>query len=83
MSRVHRGSQRASKVVIIGVHSRVQEAELLRVFHTAGWILEHEKPTKFRFDRTRITFESMVVQDGTQVWRNPRLTEALQPVQNR
>jgi hypothetical protein len=25
----------------------------------------------------------MVVQDGTQVWRNPRLAEALQPVQNR
>jgi hypothetical protein len=74
-------SERA-KWVIIGVHSRLQEAELLGLFHAAGWILEHEKPTKFRFDRTRTTFESMVVQDGTQVWRNPRLAETLLPVPN-
>ena len=62
--------------MIIGVHSRVQEAELLQVFHGAGWFLEHEKPTKFRFDPSRTAFESMATLDGTQVWRNPRLVAA-------
>ena len=62
------------KRVIIGVHSRVLDGELLQLFHGAGWILEHEKPTKFRYSRDKLTFEAMVVLDGTQVWRNPRLT---------
>jgi FkbM family methyltransferase len=59
--------------VILGVHSRILDAELLRLFHSAGWILEHEKPTRFRFAPDKATFESMVIADGTQIWRNPRL----------
>jgi FkbM family methyltransferase len=65
------------KWVIIGVHSRIQEAELLQLFHQNGWVLEHEKPTKFRFDPSRGTFESMVIHDGTHVWRNPKLAPGL------
>ena len=61
------------KWVVIGVHSRIQEAELLRIFHEAGWILEHEKPTQFRYRSSQVNFEAMVTADGTQVWRNPRL----------
>jgi FkbM family methyltransferase len=61
------------KWVIIGVHSRVLDADLLCLFHRAGWILEHEKPTRFRFAPNQDSFESMVTADGTQVWRNPHL----------
>jgi FkbM family methyltransferase len=59
--------------VILGVHSRILDADLLRLFHGAGWILEHEKPTQFRFARDKASFESMVIADGTQIWRNPRM----------
>ena len=59
--------------VVIGVHSRIQDAELLVIFHGAGWILEHEKPTRFTYQRAQSNFESMVVADGTQVWRNPKM----------
>jgi FkbM family methyltransferase len=59
--------------VVIGVHSRIQDAELLQIFHGAGWILEHEKPTRFRYRPSQVNFEAMVTADGTQVWRNPRL----------
>ena len=65
-------SERA-KWVVIGVHSRIQDAELLQIFHGAGWILEHEKPTRFRYRPLQANFEAMVTADGTQVWRNPRL----------
>jgi len=58
--------------VVIGVHSRIQDAELLVIFHGAGWILEHEKPTRFTYQQAQNSFESMVAADGTQVWRNPR-----------
>jgi FkbM family methyltransferase len=61
------------KWVVIGVHSRIQDAELLQIFHGAGWILEHEKPTRFRYLPSQVNFEAMVTADGTQVWRNPRL----------
>ena len=61
------------KWVVIGVHSRVLDAELLQLFHGAGWLLEHEKPTRFAYQRERATFEAMVMADGTQIWRNPRL----------
>jgi FkbM family methyltransferase len=63
-----------AKWVVIGVHSRIQEAELLQLFRQAGWVLEHEKPTQFRFRPTQVNFEAMTTADGTQVWRNPRLT---------
>lgn len=65
------------KWVVIGVHSRIQDAELLQIFHRAGWILEHEKPTQFRYRPLQLNFEAMVAADGTQVWRNPRLAAAL------
>ena len=59
--------------VILGVHSRILDADLLRLFHGDGWILEHEKPTQFRFAPEKASFESMVIADGTQIWRNPRM----------
>lgn len=62
------------KWVIIAVHSRILDGELLQLFHNAGWSLEHEKPTRFHYSLDKKTFESMVAADGTQVWRNVRLT---------
>ena len=64
------------KWVVIGVHSRVMDAELLEMFHAAGWVLEHEKPTRFRFDTAKTNFEAMVTADGIQVWRNPRMVDS-------
>ena len=64
------------KWVVIGVHSRVMDAELLEMFHAAGWVLEHEKPTRFRFDPAKTNFEAMVTADGIQVWRNPRMVDS-------
>jgi FkbM family methyltransferase len=61
------------KWIVIGIHSRIQDAELLQIFHGAGWILAHEKPTRFRYRPSQVNFEAMVTADGTQVWRNPRL----------
>lgn len=62
-----------AKWVVIGLHSRIQDAELLQIFHDAGWVLEHEKPTRFGYHAPQRNFEAMVAADGTQVWRNPRL----------
>jgi hypothetical protein len=60
------------KWVIIGVHSRLLDAELLALFHGSGWQLEHEKPTRFTYIAEHKSFEAMTTIDGTQVWKNPR-----------
>jgi len=59
--------------LVIGTHSRIIEGELIRLFNGAGWVLENEKPCKFKFDRQRETLAAMTYIDGVQVWRNPRL----------
>jgi FkbM family methyltransferase len=61
------------KRVVIGTHSRIVEAQLLTAFHASGWVLEHEKPCRFNYSLDRGDFTSMIVADGVQVWRNPRL----------
>ena len=67
---------RRVKWLVVGTHSRVLDGETLGILHAAGWRLENEKPTRFRFDPTKPTLESMAEVDGAQVWRNPRLVEA-------
>lgn len=69
-----------AKWVVIGVHSRIQDAHLLQTFHGAGWLLEHEKPTRFEYRPSQVNFEAMVTADGTQVWRNPRLASDPTPL---
>ncbi|KAA1184431.1 hypothetical protein FP026_03325 [Rhizobium tropici] len=59
--------------VIIGTHSRIVEAQLLTLFHSMGWTLEHEKPCRFSYSLDRSDFASMITADGVQVWRNTRL----------
>lgn len=62
-----------ARYVIIGTHSRKLDGEILGLFHSAGWILENEKPTKFQYRHGTNELEGMTLADGTQVWRNPKL----------
>jgi FkbM family methyltransferase len=59
--------------VVVGTHSRKLDGELIDLFHHEGWILEHEKPSRFTFIPGARVLESMNEADGTQVWRNPRI----------
>ena len=63
--RVHR--------LVVGLHSRRLEGEVLALFYSRGWMLENEKPTRFVYEPAAPTIENMTVLDGIQVWRNPRL----------
>jgi FkbM family methyltransferase len=62
-----------AKRVIIGTHSRKIDGDLVELFMQHGWILEHEKPTKFTFRSNPPSLEAMTTVDGTQCWRNLRL----------
>lgn len=58
--------------MVVGTHSRKIEGDILETLSRHGWVLENEKPTRFRFWENPVTLEAMTIQDGTQVWRNPR-----------
>jgi FkbM family methyltransferase len=60
--------------VVLGTHSRKLDGDLIDLFHRAGWILENEKPSRFTYIPGAKVLESMNAADGTQVWRNPRLS---------
>jgi FkbM family methyltransferase len=59
--------------LVVGTHSRKLDGDLVDLFHRQGWMLEHEKPSRFTFAPGVAVLESMNEADGTQVWRNPRL----------
>jgi len=59
--------------LVIGMHSRKIDGDLIDLFFRHGWVLENEKPTRFDYNPSVASLEAMTVQDGTQVWRNPRL----------
>lgn len=63
--RVHR--------LVVSLHSRRLEGEVLALFYSRGWMLENEKPTRFVYQPAAPTMENMTVLDGIQVWRNPRI----------
>ena len=71
----HALAQLSSRVayLVIGTHSRKLDGDLVDLFHREGWILEHEKPSRFTYLPGVKLLESMNAADGTQVWRNPRL----------
>ncbi len=58
--------------LVIGLHSRKIDGDLIDLFFRHGWILENEKPTRFRYIPSVASLEAMTYVDGTQVWRNPR-----------
>jgi FkbM family methyltransferase len=60
------------RYLVIGTHSRWLEGDLMKLFLTRGWRLEHEMPAKlFSKQYSELNFD--ISSDGTQVWRNPRL----------
>lgn len=61
--------------MVIGTHSRVIDGQLIEILTGAGWVLENEKPSRFTFDPAKASIELMTEIDGTQIWRNPRLTD--------
>jgi hypothetical protein len=66
--------------IIAATHSRKLDGDLLELMYGAGWVLEHEKPAKFSFLPNAASLEAMTLIDGTQVWRNPRLLQAGDPL---
>ena len=58
--------------LVIGLHSRKIDGDLIDLFFRHGWILENEKPTRFDYNPSVASLEAMTNKDGTQVWRNPR-----------
>jgi hypothetical protein len=61
---------------VVGTHSRKIDGDLMDLMHRAGWQLENEKPAKLVWNTGFPTLEGMTVLDGTQVWRNPRFSNA-------
>jgi FkbM family methyltransferase len=59
--------------IIVGTHSRKLDGEMIGLLWSAGWLLENEKPSKFRFSASAASLEAMTIVDGIQVWKNPRL----------
>jgi FkbM family methyltransferase len=59
--------------MVVGTHSRLIDGQVIEILHRAGWVLEHEKPTRFRFDPDQPSLDQMTEVDGVQVWRNPHL----------
>ena len=59
--------------LVIGMHSRKIDGDLIDLFFRHGWVLENEKPTRFDYNPSVASLEAMTITDGTQVWRNPRL----------
>jgi hypothetical protein len=64
---------RCVRYLVVGTHSRKLDGDLLDLMFHAGWVLEHEKPARFVFNRQLRTLERMTSADGIQVWRNPDL----------
>jgi FkbM family methyltransferase len=60
------------RYLVVGTHSRKLDGDLIALMFQAGWVLEHEKPTRFVFTRSA-NLERMTTADGIQVWRNPNL----------
>jgi FkbM family methyltransferase len=61
------------RAVFVGIHGRKIEGELLELFHTNGWRLIRERPTRFAPFPERADIAGWTTRDGGQYWRNPRL----------
>lgn len=63
------------RFLVIGTHSRKIEGELIELLSSDGWVLENEKPCRFNLnvDGGKIAEKNTSI-DGTQVWRNSRLS---------
>jgi FkbM family methyltransferase len=59
------------RYMVVGTHSRLIDGQVIELLHQAGWVMENEKPTRFRFDPAQPSLDQMTEIDGVQVWRNP------------
>ena len=59
------------RYVIIGTHGRVIEGAIMATLTEHGWWLENEQPARIR---SSAEGREEVLVDGTQVWRNPRIS---------
>jgi FkbM family methyltransferase len=62
------------KWLVIGTHDSKLHGDLLSLMFQRGWVLENEKPPRFAWTNGASTLLAMTTHDGTQVWRNPRLS---------
>lgn len=60
--------------LVIGTHDAKLHGDLLNLMFQRGWALENEKPPRFVWTNGAATLIAMTTHDGTQVWRNPRLS---------
>jgi len=61
-----------ARYLVVGLHSRKLDGDLIELLLDAGWVLEHEKPTRMVY-HPGIPMMWMSKNDGTQVWRNPKI----------
>jgi FkbM family methyltransferase len=61
------------RCIFVGTHSRKIEGELLELFHTNGWTLVRERPTKFSYTKERKEITGWTTRDGGQYWLNQRI----------
>jgi FkbM family methyltransferase len=62
------------RAVFVGTHSRKIEGELIEIFHSNGWELKRERPTKFLYRAELPNIVGWTSKDGGQYWTNPRLS---------
>jgi FkbM family methyltransferase len=61
------------RVMVIGTHSRFIEGSLLEVLLSNGFALHAEKPCIFRYGGAATSLCGRTLQDGEQIWVNPKL----------
>jgi FkbM family methyltransferase len=61
------------RAIFIGTHSRLIEGQLLELFHSNGWQLKRERPTKFQYYAEKPDVVGWTTRDGGQYWTNPKL----------
>ncbi|WP_207449603.1 FkbM family methyltransferase [Roseomonas marmotae] len=61
-----------ARFVIIGTHDSRLHGELIQLFFQNEWVLENEKPPRFRWRQGAKSLVAMVEHDGTLVLRNSR-----------
>ncbi len=59
------------RYMIIGTHGRVIEGSIMAILSEHGWWLENDQPARIK---PSAHGREEIVVDGTQVWRNPRLS---------
>ena len=60
--------------LVVGTHDARLHGDLMQLMFSRGWVLENEKPPRFVWASGVPSLIAMTTHDGTQVWRNPKMT---------